>query len=146
MVVPATDLTLPPIFACTTINLGLVANNIYEIAIFNAERHITESNFQLTLTGFNSAPSVCTPICGDGYAVGSEQCDRGNLNVSPAGNTYGQCTTACKLGPYCGDKALLTPPEACDNGLNIDAYVSQAPGGQVFRVVGADEDLSRFES
>jgi fibro-slime domain-containing protein len=116
---------------CTTVSLGLVLNNIYEIAIFNAERHVSQSNFQLTLTGFNSAPSVCTPICGDGYAVGSEQCDRGNLNVSPAGNTYGQCTTACKLGPYCGDKTLQKPPEVCDNGLNIDAYLSQAPTAQM---------------
>ncbi|HKO53944.1 MAG TPA: DUF4215 domain-containing protein [Polyangiaceae bacterium] len=113
--------------ACSNINLGLVAGGIYEIAIFNAEREVIDSNFQLTLTGFNNAPSVCTPICGDGFAAGTEQCDRGNLNVSPSSDTYGKCTTQCKLGPYCGDKALLTPPEICDNGLNIDAYVNKLP-------------------
>ncbi|MEI9940908.1 MAG: DUF4215 domain-containing protein [Pseudomonadota bacterium] len=112
---------------CTTISLGLAVNSIYEIAIFNAERHVTQSNFQLTLTGFNSAPSVCTPKCGDGFVAGTEQCDRGNLNVSPSGNTYGKCTTECKLGPYCGDKTPQTPPEVCDNGLNIDAYLTKAP-------------------
>ena len=113
---------------CTAVTgLGLALNGIYEIAIFNAERHVTESNFQLTLTGFNSAPSVCQPICGDGFAAGSEQCDRGNLNVAPTGNLYGKCTTECKLGPYCGDKTPQTPPEVCDNALNIDAYVSQVP-------------------
>lgn len=113
---------------CTTDNsLGLVAGKIYEIAIFNAERHVSQSNFQLTLTGFNSSPSVCTPICGDGFVAGVEQCDRGNLNVPPNGDTYGKCTTECKLGPYCGDKALKNPPEICDNGLNIDAYTSVPP-------------------
>ena len=120
---------------CSTIALGLTVTNpptVYEIAIFNAEREVTQSNFQLTLTGFNNSPSVCTPICGDGYAAGSEQCDNGGLNVSPSGNTYGKCTTACKLGPFCGDKLLpLTPPEVCDNGLNIDAYVSSVPTAQM---------------
>ncbi len=113
---------------CSKYSLGLTVGNIYEIAIFNAEREVTQSNFQLTLTGFNNQPSVCTPICGDGYAVGSEQCDQGNLNVSGTA-TYGKCTTQCKLGPYCGDKSLQSPPEVCDNGLNIDAYTTQAPAG-----------------
>lgn len=112
---------------CKTVALGLVANTVYEIAIFNAERHVVDSNFQLTLTGFNSAPSVCTPICGDGYAAGSEQCDRGILNVPPTGVTYGNCTTECKLGPYCGDKTLQNPPEVCDNSLNIDLYTKVPP-------------------
>src|SRR6478735_8238129 len=113
---------------CTTITgLGLSANAIYEIAIFNAERHVSASNFRLTLTGFNNAPSVCTPICGDGFVAGVEQCDRGNQNVSPTGNTYGKCTTECKLGPYCGDKTPPTPAEICDNGTNIDAYTASAP-------------------
>jgi len=112
---------------CTTLSLGLVAGNVYEIAIFNAEREVIDSNFQLTLSGFNSAPSVCTPICGDGFAAGVEQCDNGNLNVAPSSNTYGKCTTQCKLGPYCGDKVPQNPPEICDNGLNIDAYVSSVP-------------------
>jgi len=120
--------TTPPNLRCGPADaLNLVVGNIYEIAIFHAERHVTASNFQLTLTGFNSAPSVCTPICGDGFATGSEQCDRGNLNVSPSSNTYGQCTTECKLGPYCGDKTPQSPPELCDNSLNIDAYVSTVP-------------------
>jgi fibro-slime domain-containing protein len=112
---------------CSTVNLGLTKNSVYEIAIFNAEREVVSSNFQLTLEGFNASASVCTPICGDGYVAGSEQCDRGALNVSPTGNTYGQCTTQCKLGPYCGDDILQTPPEVCDNGLNIDSYVNTSP-------------------
>ncbi len=112
---------------CSPVALGLVKGNVYEVAIFNAEREIVASNFQLTLVGFNSAPSVCTPICGDGFVAGSEQCDQGNLNVSPTSNTYGKCTTSCRLGPYCGDKSLTSPPETCDNGLNIDAYTSAAP-------------------
>ena len=107
---------------CTTVNLGLTLGNVYEIQVFNAERHISQSNFQLTLKGFNGAPSVCTPICGDGFVAGTEQCDRGAGNVPPTGPTYGSCTTDCKLGPYCGDNKLLSPPEVCDNGLNLQTY------------------------
>ena len=121
-----------PVLTCATITgLGLTQNGIFEIAIFNAERHLSKSNFQLTLTGFNSSPSVCTPICGDGFVAGVEQCDRGtgpNGNVAPGGNTYGKCTTECKLGPYCGDHSTVNQPlEICDNGLNIDAYTSLPP-------------------
>jgi cysteine-rich repeat protein len=109
------------------VSLGLTKGSVYEIEVFNAEREVTQSNFQLTLQGFNGAPSVCTPICGDGFVVGSEQCDRGAGNVLPSGNTYGNCTTTCQLGPYCGDDKLTKPPEVCDNGLNIDGYVNKSP-------------------
>ncbi len=112
---------------CSTVSLGLTVGKVYEIAVFNAEREVVASNFQLTLQGFNGAPSVCTPICGDGYVVGSEQCDRGANNVEPTDNTYGMCTKQCKLGPYCGDDKVLNPPESCDNGINIDSYTKTAP-------------------
>jgi fibro-slime domain-containing protein len=112
---------------CSQLNLGLTLNSVYEIDVFNAEREIVASNFQLTLKGFNGAPSVCTPICGDGFVAGNEQCDRGAANVAPTGNTYGSCTTECKLGPFCGDAIRQNPPEACDNGLNIDTYVGYTP-------------------
>jgi fibro-slime domain-containing protein len=112
---------------CAQLDLQLVLGNVYEIAVFHAEREVFLSDFQLTLQGFNGAPSVCVPNCGDGYVVGGEQCDRGAANVDPAGNTYGKCTTQCKLGPYCGDAVLTKPPELCDNGLNIDAYVGYTP-------------------
>lgn len=42
--------------------LGLVVGGIYEIAVFQAERHVVESNYRLTLRGFNAANSVCLPI------------------------------------------------------------------------------------
>lgn len=119
-------ITGPPV-PCLQINLQLVIGNVYEIAVFHAEREIQLSDFQLTLQGFNGAPSVCTPNCGDGFVVGGEQCDRGAANVPPGGDTYGKCTTACRLGPFCGDKLLQNPPETCDNGLNIDAYVPFTP-------------------
>jgi fibro-slime domain-containing protein len=41
-------------------SLGLSSGNVYEIAIFQAERQTTGSTYRLTLTGFNLAPSVCT--------------------------------------------------------------------------------------
>jgi fibro-slime domain-containing protein len=40
--------------------LGLTSGNVYDIAVFQAERQTTGSTYKLTLTGFNLAPSVCT--------------------------------------------------------------------------------------
>ncbi len=40
--------------------LGLTSGNVYEVAIFQAERQTTGSTYQLTLTGFSLAPSRCT--------------------------------------------------------------------------------------
>ena len=57
--------------------LGLVKGQIYEIALFNAERHTDSSNFELTLSGFLTAKSTCKAICGDGMVAGNEICDDG---------------------------------------------------------------------
>lgn len=40
--------------------LGLVVGRTYEIAVFQAERHTTESNYKLTLRGFVRARSFCS--------------------------------------------------------------------------------------
>ena len=41
--------------------LNLVAGKTYEIAVFQAERHVTGSNYRLTLAGFDKQVSQCTP-------------------------------------------------------------------------------------
>jgi fibro-slime domain-containing protein len=41
-------------------NLGLSDGNVYEVAVFQAERQSTSSTFKITLGGFNTSPSVCT--------------------------------------------------------------------------------------
>jgi fibro-slime domain-containing protein len=100
--------------------LGLVDKQLYEIALFNAERHTNASNFQLTLKGFVKKRSICTEVCGDGIKTPSEQCDKGAANTNSG--AYGSCTLSCKLGPYCGDKTITTPPEECDDGTNLTSY------------------------
>ena len=42
------------------VNLGLTKGSVYEIAVFFAQRHTTESNFQVTLSNFSGTKSVCT--------------------------------------------------------------------------------------
>ena len=42
------------------------AGNTYEIAVFSRDGHPTESNFQLTLSGFSTNMSHVRPHCGDG--------------------------------------------------------------------------------
>jgi cysteine-rich repeat protein len=102
----------PDDFRTRTVSLGLVNGKTYEIAIFGADRHPPESNFQLTLNGYATKRSVCTPRCGDGIVSAGEECDNGSQNND---TLYGGCTTLCKLGPFCGD-GVTNGPEQCDLG------------------------------
>jgi fibro-slime domain-containing protein len=110
-----------------TVDLGLAMNRTFEIAVFGADRHPTESNYQLTLSGFQTKKSNCMPACGDGAQTGAEECDCGrdaaSMSKDPScggkinDGTYGGCTTECKYGPYCGDGTLdAAAGEECDNG------------------------------
>jgi fibro-slime domain-containing protein len=93
-------------------DLGLKAGNVYEVAVFHAERNIDCSTYKLTLSGFNTAPNECVPTCGDGAAVADEECDNGKDNND---ETYGGCTKKCTWGGYCGD-SIVNGPEQCDEG------------------------------
>jgi fibro-slime domain-containing protein len=110
--------------------LGLEAGKTYEIAVFARDGHPSESNFQLTLSGFSTTGSTCQPRCGNGVVTSGKECDCGDGTVPvPAGcvgpnddSAYGGCTTACKYGPFCGDGVVQGPPpngpEECDLGKN----------------------------
>jgi len=100
----------PDDFRTRAVSLGLVDGKTYEIAIFGADRHPPESNFQLTLNGYTTKRSVCTPRCGDNIVSASEECDNGSQNND---TLYGGCTSLCKLGPFCGD-GVKNGPEECD--------------------------------
>ncbi|MBX3161835.1 MAG: DUF4215 domain-containing protein [Deltaproteobacteria bacterium] len=102
----------------TTKNLGMTLGGIYEVAVFQAERHTTQSSYRLTLRGFNTSKSVCTDTCGDGITSSQEQCDDG-INMGG----YNSCTATCELGPRCGD-GIVQPEEECDLGTsgNTGAY------------------------
>ncbi len=102
----------------TASEFDLVTGHVYEIALFHAERHTYESNFRLTLKGFNGNRTECTTSCGDGITAGNEACDDGKDN----GSGYGYCSEDCQLGPRCGDGVVEEDREVCDNGLNLDAY------------------------
>ncbi|MCG8554107.1 MAG: DUF4215 domain-containing protein [Proteobacteria bacterium] len=71
--------------------LGLQAGQLYEIALFHAERRGCGSNFELELTGFERAKSSCSEVCGDGIVTPSEQCDDGNRINNDV------CSNDCKL-------------------------------------------------
>jgi fibro-slime domain-containing protein len=104
------------------VDLGLTMGNVYEIAVFQAERYPTESNYQLTLGGFTGVKSSCMGACGDGVVTGTEQCDKG---AAMNDGSYGGCNPDCTLAPFCGDKKVTTPPEECDGtpGCSADCKV-----------------------
>jgi fibro-slime domain-containing protein len=93
---------------------GLSDGKVYALSIFHAERKTDGSSFRLTLDGFNTARSYCTPICGDGIVSLGEQCDDG---VNDGG--YGECAPGCVIGAYCGD-GIEQPGEDCDDGNRLD--------------------------
>ncbi len=98
--------------------LNLVVGQVYEVALFQAERHTCQSNYRLTLSGFTQRESQCTSICGDGMIASTEVCDDGEMN----GMGYGFCTAQCTPGPRCGDGVLDAGFEECDNGENGSGY------------------------
>jgi fibro-slime domain-containing protein len=100
--------------ALTAPSYGLVSGRVYEISVFHAERKRDGSSFQLTLEGFETARSDCSPVCGDGIVSQGEECDDG---VNDGG--YGECAPGCVLGPYCGD-GIVQSVEDCDDGNRID--------------------------
>jgi len=110
----------------TVANLGLEVGKTYEIAIFHADQHPRESNYQLTLSGYSTTRSVCVPRCGDGVATAGEECDLGAMNND---TQYGGCTTMCKFGPFCGDGTPNMPDEECDLGKDNKPSPYGAPGG-----------------
>ncbi len=105
--------------------LGMVSGNVYEFALFQAERRRSASNYKVTFRGFVRAKSSCTPVCGDGIRTRNEACDDGaqnDTNVPPAAPAYGKCSSDCKSrGPYCGD-GKVQAPEVCDDGVYNGGY------------------------
>jgi len=118
----ATPITTSPVLG------SLQDGSVYEIAVFQAERQTVASTYQLSLSGFNAAHSVCTPVCGGANPSVSpgQQCNNGkagNCDLSTS-DCYNKCTTTCKLGPRCGDGIVQSDHEQCDNGANKDGYAS----------------------
>jgi fibro-slime domain-containing protein len=98
---------------CTDVEFNLEVGKIYEVVVFQAERHETKSEYKLTLRGFEKAISRCASVCGDAIVAADETCDDGKND-----GTYGSCTADCQsVGPSCGDKVIqYENGETCDDG------------------------------
>jgi fibro-slime domain-containing protein len=112
----------------TAQDYGMTPGNVYQIAVFHAERQKEGSSFKLTLGGFNMTPSDCRTNCGDGMVGPGEDCDDG----TNAGG-YNMCAPGCVFGPRCGDGVPAADfGEACDDGEtgNLGAYGGCGPDCQ----------------
>ncbi|MDB4943724.1 MAG: hypothetical protein JWP97_3258 [Labilithrix sp.] len=102
------SVTLTPTVATA---LGLTVGGMYELDLFQAERHTSESNYKLTLRGFEKKKTSCVAKCGDAIKTKNEACDDG---VNTGG--YGKCAPGCVLGPRCGDGVVQSDQgEQCDD-------------------------------
>lgn len=88
---------------------GLQDGKVYQIKVFQAERKVYGSSFQLTLAGFNASRSDCRAVCGDGIIGAGEECDD-----SKNDGGYNECQADCKLGGFCGD-GIVQENEVCDD-------------------------------
>jgi fibro-slime domain-containing protein len=94
------------------IDLQLQKGKVYEIAVFQAERHTVESHYRLTLANFAGPRSRCSNVCGDGVVTAEEACDLGRDRNQGA---YGTCNADCTLPARCGDGVVQPEQgEACD--------------------------------
>lgn len=127
-----------------TVALGLTLGKVYEIVVFQAERHSTGSNYKLTLGNFTNLPTTCQSQCGDGTRTPDEVCDDG---AAANDGRYGGCNANCTRGPFCGDGALQAGDgEACDDGVNSSPYGNGkcAPGCKLASYCGDGNVDSTF--
>lgn len=104
--------------AANAMTYGLEQGKIYEVSVFQAERHTSSSSYKLTLRGFERLRSTCRSVCGDGIVTSDERCDDGKNDGS-----RGSCMPGCiGIGPHCGDGVVQTQAgEQCDDG-NDNAF------------------------
>ncbi|RKH45264.1 DUF4215 domain-containing protein [Corallococcus llansteffanensis] len=113
----ATSGTVSLANAATVSNLGLVKGKIYEVVVFQAERHTSQSSYKLTLNNFETQRTECKSTCGNGNVDVGEQCDKGNLN----GPGYNKCSLTCIWNARCGDGVTQFDfGETCDDANTND--------------------------
>lgn len=131
--------------ACQPLAVAMAPDGVNEIAVFQAERHVTESNYTLTLRGFDAPVTSCQSVCGDGIVTFDEACDLGDGNTG----AYDTCNPDCTLPARCGDGRVDAPFEACDDGSNRATRLivagDCAPGCVLPPACGDGNIDSRFE-
>ncbi len=106
-------------------DLSIELDGVYDVVVYQAERHTRKSQYRLTLQNFLNGRSRCNPVCGDGVVTRFEACDLGEENNT---GEYGTCTPECTLPPRCGDGTVQEDQEECDEGTNLTIYDADGEG------------------
>ena len=119
---------------------GAAAGETYEIAMFGANRHPTESSYQ-SLTASRRSRSSCSAGAATASEAGASSATAATRTAAPTDPllrrdhqqrlAYGGCTTLCKLGPHCGDGVVDPAHEECDLGSKMNnTQLRQRPGAR----------------
>ncbi|MGI5830837.1 MAG: DUF4215 domain-containing protein [Bradymonadia bacterium] len=118
---------------------NIFEDGIYSIVLFHAERHMTGSNFKLTLAGFlNMGTATCASVCGDGIITAEEECD----TKLPEEDAIKEGCKACRIQPYCGNHKIEYP-EHCDppgGNCQSDCTFAFCGNGELDSAVGEECD------
>ncbi|HLP79236.1 MAG TPA: fibro-slime domain-containing protein [Acidobacteriota bacterium] len=121
--------------------LNLTIGNVYELDFFHAERRTNYSNFYLTIRGFNSATSTCSPI------ISEEILDISDRSISFTNTSFPRYTYDLKNMIDTWNSSMCPASELVFNVSNAFNYVISGPDANgIINITPVDWNFSQSET